>query len=152
MKAIVAHANNRVIGANNGLPWNVPEDLAFFKKMTLETENVLFGKNTLDSLTGVTLRGRVVHVLSRSMLDNAEYNIFRDKQSVLEYASKYEIMIAGGEQVYTMFMPYITEIYITRVFKDISGDAFFPEYESTFRKESVLKTCDEFEISKWVRR
>ena len=151
MKAIVAHANNRVIGINNELPWDLPGDLDFFKKMTLKTVNVLFGKNTFDSLKGRKLKGRNIHILSRNMNIHDEVSIFRNKSSVLDYAANNELMIAGGEQVYRLFMPFITELYVTKVYKDVNGDAFFPEYEFEFRKvETIFKSLD-YEISKWVR-
>ena len=35
LSMIVAHANNRVIGKNNAMPWHLPADLAYFKKTTL---------------------------------------------------------------------------------------------------------------------
>ena len=60
---IVAHDPNRVIGKNNDLPWHLPEDLAYFKKMTMGKAMVM-GRKTYESI-GRPLPGRLSIVVTR---------------------------------------------------------------------------------------
>lgn len=152
MKAIVAHAANNVIGINNTLPWHIPEDLKFFKKYTLDNPEILMGSNTYRSLGRDTLPGRTINVLSRHIEDSDFYSVFRSLESVLASPKKEQIVIAGGAQIYEMFMPYIDEILVTEVFKDVPGDAFFPPYKCDFKKIEVVEETSMFSIGRWVRR
>ena len=60
---IAAVAENMVIGENGGLPWRIPEDLRFFKELTLGGA-VIMGRKTHDSI-GKPLPGRVNIVVTR---------------------------------------------------------------------------------------
>ncbi|MBR1843638.1 MAG: dihydrofolate reductase, partial [Opitutales bacterium] len=48
-KAIAAMASNRVIGRNNRLPWNLPEELQHFRQTTLQ-QTLLMGRKTFESM------------------------------------------------------------------------------------------------------
>jgi dihydrofolate reductase len=86
------------------------------------------------------------------MPDKSDVTVFRNIENVIEFARTNDILIAGGEQIYSIFMPYITVLYITTVFKDVEGDTFFPKYGDKFIKSEVIMIRPEFEIAKWVRR
>src|SRR5437773_1503318 len=55
---------NRVIGAGNTIPWHLPEDFKWFKKMTTG-QVVVMGRKTFASI-GKPLPNRETIVLSRS--------------------------------------------------------------------------------------
>lgn len=138
VSAIVAMAENRVIGINNTLPWHIPEDLKRFKEITLGKPCIM-GRKTFDSILdqlGKPLPKRASVVVSRS---NKTYD-FEDVHSVqsLEEAitlgknlavqnGQDEIMITGGSQIYEQSMPFLDRLYLTIVKQSIEGDAFFPE-------------------------
>jgi dihydrofolate reductase len=62
-QAIAAMSLNRVIGAGNKIPWHLPEDFKWFKKMTAGNV-VIMGRKTFESL-GKPLPNRINIVLSR---------------------------------------------------------------------------------------
>lgn len=151
MKAIVAHAKNRVIGKHNSLIWHIPEDLKFFKRFTIEHENVLFGRKTLESLGVSTLPGRNIFVLSRNLESCENYTVFNSVESALDFFKDKNVVIAGGEGIYELFLPYLTELYVTQVDMKVKGDAFFPEYEDQFSKREELLSGINFKTHRWVR-
>lgn len=141
--AIAAMDQGRVIGRDNQLPWRVPEDMKRFSQLTTG-HAVLMGRKTFDSLPTKyrPLPNRKNIVLSRQVdvMLPAEVTVWADaashlKQSVLEGVVPMgkHLWVIGGEQIYNLTMPYWDEVYLTVVFGEHDGDAFFPEFESAFR-------------------
>ena len=60
---IAAVGRNGVIGADNDMPWHLPEDFAFFKRTTMGHAMVM-GRKTFDSI-GRALPGRRTIVITR---------------------------------------------------------------------------------------
>ena len=56
LSIVVAMDDNNLIGKGNGLPWYLPADLTFFKKITTG-HSILMGRKTYDSI-GKTLPNR----------------------------------------------------------------------------------------------
>jgi dihydrofolate reductase len=142
---VVARARNGVIGKNNQLPWHLPNDLAFFKRITMN-KPLIMGRNTWQSL-GKPLPGRDNIVVTRQTNFQAEGAwVVHSIESALTLASTLadarhsdEIMIIGGAQLYADAMPFTTRAYMTEVDADIEGDTFFPtlnhkEWRETFRE------------------
>ena len=129
---IVAMAENRVIGINNKLPWHLPNDLKYFKQVTLG-KPIIMGRKTFESI-GKPLPGRtnivVTHnpdwsaagVTAVTSLEHA----FATAQIIIEASGADEVMVIGGEQIYCRVLPQINRIYLTQVHAKIDGDAFFP--------------------------
>ncbi len=137
---IVAHANNLAIGKGNTLPWRVPADMAFFKSKTLEAKNLLVGKNTLLSLPKQQLPLRNLFVLSSTHQPLHNETPLRSICEALAINKTRPLTIIGGEQVYRLFMPYVTTLYVTQLNIDIEGaDAFFPSYEHLFVRKNVIE-------------
>lgn len=126
---IAAMARNRVIGRDNGLPWRLPDDMKFFMRSTLG-RTVLMGRKTFESLPGGPLKNRRNVVLTR----RADYRPDGCEvvHSVEEALSRYggeQLMVAGGAEVYALFMPHAERMLLTEVEADVEGDAFFPEWD-----------------------
>ncbi len=126
---IVAMGNNRVIGKNNKLPWDLPADMDHFKKLTLG-KPVIMGQRTFESI-GKALPGRTNIILSQDKNFKAEdcivaYSI----EEALEKGKSFpEVMICGGVSVYKQFLPLADRMYLTLIKDDFEGDAFFPEFD-----------------------
>lgn len=127
---IVAASLNNVIGKDNKLPWRLKDDMKHFVEVT-KGKAVLMGRKTLDSLPGV-LPNRRNYVLTR----NSDYktygavDVFNNIEKVLEYAKvtrEEEIVVIGGEEIYRQMLPLADRVYMTRVYTDIEGDAFWPQ-------------------------
>ncbi|MDR2213346.1 MAG: dihydrofolate reductase [Pseudomonadales bacterium] len=134
---VVALARNRVIGKNNALPWHLPEDLKYFKRVTLH-KPVIMGRKTFESI-GKPLVERVNIVVTR----NAQYRppgvlVMHSLDAALEHcaallrmqgaADDSEVSIIGGAQIFEQSMAVADRLYLTDVQADVEGDTFFPEF------------------------
>ena len=157
-KAIAAMSENRVIGCGGKIPWHLPEDFRFFRKMT--TGNILvMGRKTFQAI-GRPLPDRHTIVLSRQfkkakdLMAQPELGLFKcgtfEVASRLEKISpareKREIFICGGGQVYAEALPFCSDLYLTLVKKVVEGDTFFPAFESDFELEDEILNGAEFKI------
>lgn len=129
LSLIVAHDNNRVIGFENKMPWHIPGDLAYFKKMTMDKAMVM-GRKTYESI-GRVLPGRKNIIVTR----NSEYQVegaevVNDLAQAIKIASAHheEVMIIGGEQIFRAILPTADRLYITFIQQTFEGDTYFPEY------------------------
>jgi dihydrofolate reductase len=131
ISAIVAMSENRVIGKSNRLPWNIPEDLKHFRKVT-SGHPIVMGRKTFESI-GRVLPGRENIVISRTMTsDIPGLRVVRSLEEAITscQGKAEEIFIIGGGEIYRMALPKVDRIYLTLVHQEIEGDAFFPEIPS----------------------
>ena len=127
---IAALARNRVIGANGGLPWHLPEDSRHFRRATLG-KPVVMGRKTFESMDG-PLDGRENIVVSRQR-DYAPpgCRVAASVAEALQLAKDApEVMICGGEAIYRECLPLADRMYLTFVDGEFEGDAHFPEYDT----------------------
>src|SRR5258706_4270851 len=123
---IVAMAKNRVIGANNALPWHLSVDLRRFKALTMG-HHIIMGRKTFESI-GRPLPGRIILVISR----NPKYRAVGVKvvhslpAALSATEDDNEAFIVGGEQIYRESMLIANRIYLTEIEKEFQGDSFFP--------------------------
>ncbi len=135
LSLIVAMAKNRVIGKNGQIPWYIPEDLKYFKKITMGYP-VIMGRKTFQSI-GKALPGRPNLVVSRNknfFAPNIEVFSTIDaalKQSVLlQKVNKLQnSFVIGGAELYSATMDHIDRLYITEVDLNPDGDTWFPEID-----------------------
>jgi dihydrofolate reductase len=126
---IVAMDENRVIGKNNGLPWHLPEDLKFFKRVTMG-HPIAMGRKTHESI-GRVLPGRENIVISRQEdFQAGECTVFHSVNEFVNYCrkKKSEIFVIGGAEIFKETFPYADRLYITLIHEQFEGDTFFPEY------------------------
>ncbi|WP_104202156.1 dihydrofolate reductase [Billgrantia saliphila] len=132
---IAAVARNGVIGIDNKLPWYLPEDLKFFKRMT-QAKPLVMGRKTFASI-GRPLPGRLNIVITRDTGFHHEgVRVCHDLESALFLADQQatidacdEIMVMGGGQIYAQALPHASRIYLTEVDVEVQGDARFPELD-----------------------
>ena len=126
---IAALSRNRVIGANGGLPWHLPEDARHFRRTTLG-KPVVMGRKTFESMNG-PLDQRDNIVVSRQ--EGYAPDGCRVAKSVPEalqlVKDSEEVMICGGEAIYRECLPLADRMYLTLVDGEFEGDAHFPEYD-----------------------
>lgn len=145
---IVAAAKNGVIGHNNQLPWRLPQDLKYFKAVTLG-KPVIMGRKTYESI-GKPLPGRINIVVTRSkdwsavdgvIVTNSLEQALAEAQVLVasNQLASGEIMVIGGAEIYRSALPFVDRIYMTRVAVETEGDAFFdPLNQQDWSLESVL--------------
>jgi len=145
--AVVAMASNRVIGKDGGLPWHLPEDLKFFKKLT-SGGTIVMGRKTYQSI-GRPLPKRRNIVLSRSLETAPEGCELAASIDDIPLAG--DVFIIGGAQIYAALLDRLDEIILTHVFEAYDGDTFLPEFEASFEQSEILMTTDEFEVRRYRR-
>jgi dihydrofolate reductase len=125
LSAVVAASDNNVIGRGNALPWHLPADLAHFKRVTMG-KPILMGRRTFDSI-GRALPGRRNLVLSRTAFSAEGVEPVRSLEEACDLVvGEPELMIIGGAAVYSLAMPRLDLIYLTRVHCDVAGDVYLP--------------------------
>ena len=126
---IAAMDQNGLIGANNGLPWHLSEDLKHFKRITMG-KPVLMGRKTYESI-GRPLPGRQNIVLTTNqtlIIEGCDvvHSFTRAIELVNDCA---EIMIIGGSTIYELIFPQATHMYLTLIHASYEGDTYFPKWE-----------------------
>ncbi|WP_042161819.1 dihydrofolate reductase [Paenibacillus gorillae] len=126
---IAAMDRNRTIGFGNRLPWKLPAEMAYFKKMTTG-KTVVMGRKTFESLRSKPLPNRRNIVLTRQ--EQASFEGCETVRSVQEAIDRFggeELMIIGGAEIYAQFLPVADKLLLTEVQTSVpEGDAYFPAF------------------------
>jgi len=133
---VAAAGNNNVIGTHNTLPWKMPADMKFFMNLTMG-HPVLMGRKTYESF-GKPLKNRRNIIITRDMkltLPDCEVVHSLDEALLLVKDEKEEIFIIGGAEIYHQSIGIADKIYLTRIYHDFEGDAYFPLIYETEWKE-----------------
>jgi len=138
LSLIVAMGENRVIGVDNHLPWNIPEDLKRFKAITLN-HPIVMGRKTFESI-GKPLPKRTNIVVTRDRSYRVEGGaVCYSFNEALEWARRSpgneEVFVIGGSEIFKHALPLAARIYLTEVHWPFEGDTFFPEFDEEDFKE-----------------
>jgi dihydrofolate reductase len=128
---VVAVAENGVIGKDNALLWHLPDDLRYFKRVTLG-KPVVMGRKTYQAI-GKPLPGRRNLVITRQTnltLPGCEVVGSLD-EAIARCAEVEELMIIGGAEIYAQALPRTQVIHLTRVHASFAGDVTFPTLDSS---------------------
>lgn len=130
LSIIVAINENEAIGFENKLPWRLPNDMKRFKALTMGKACIM-GRKTWESI-GKPLPGRTNIVLTQNRSYSVNYNevmLVNDPYAAIAAAylgRDEEIMIIGGQYIYSTFRGFATKIYLTVVHENkIGGDRWF---------------------------
>lgn len=126
---VAALAQNGVIGAENRMPWHLPEDLRHFKALTLG-KPVLMGRKTWESL-GRPLPGRNNIVITRDPQYRPEgAQVAHSVAEALALAGAVtEICVIGGAEIYALTLPLADCLELTEIAQEFAGDTRFPAWE-----------------------
>ncbi|VFT76144.1 dihydrofolate reductase [Klebsiella aerogenes] len=118
---IAALAVDRVIGMENAMPWNLPADLAWFKRNTLN-KPVVMGRLTWESI-GRPLPGRKnIVISSKPGSDDRVQWVSSVEEAIAACGDVEEIMVIGGGRVYEQFLPKAHKLYLTHIDAEVEGD------------------------------
>ena len=141
---------NRVIGRGNQIPWHLPEDFKWFKRMT--TGNVVvMGRKTFESI-GRPLPNRETIVVSRSGFSYPGVRTVASLDEINLAKEAREIFICGGAQIYAQALPKCLDLYLTLVKREVEGDAIFPPFEDQFERVETISDTPEFTIIHYRRK
>jgi dihydrofolate reductase len=148
LSLIAAMSRNRVIGVNNTLPWNIPEDLKRFRQITVD-HPIIMGRKTFASI-GRPLPKRTNIVISRDRdLKFEGVKVVGSLEEAVQLASdpqtpgSEEAFVIGGGEIYRQALERSDRIYLTLIGQDFKGDAYFPEFDwKAFREVSREKRSE----------
>ena len=145
MKAVAAMSLNRVIGRDGQIPWHLPEDFKWFKRLTTG-HVVLMGRKTFASL-GKPLPNRTNLVLSRRAEKIEGATVLPDLAALsANHFKPREIFVIGGAEIYAQLLPLCTDLYLTVVQREVAGDTFFPPFEESWELIDTPLRALEFEV------
>jgi dihydrofolate reductase len=133
---VVAASSNNVIGKNNQLLWNLPNDMVYFKNVTWGMP-VIMGRKTFESL-GKPLKGRTNILITRQEnLVIEGVTIVPSLDDAFVAAGREDVKqchVIGGGEIFREAMPIATRIYMTRVHVLLDGDTLFPSIDRVMWK------------------
>jgi len=154
---IAAVAANGVIGADGALPWQLPEDLKHFKRMT-QGHAVIMGRRTWESI-GRPLPGRRNVVVTRQTAFAVPgASVAASLQDALALCRDQDVVfVIGGAELYRAALPLADGLLLTEIQRDFDGDTRFPEYDrarwrQAERERHVAADGMRFDFVRYVRR
>lgn len=146
---------NWLIGDGDKLPWHIPEDLAYFKKVT-SGHSIVMGRKTFESI-GRPLPNRENIILTRKSDYTAEgCTVINNPEEIQNATNGREIFIIGGANVYEQFLPRANRLYLTRIDGEYSGDTYFPKpdmdnWTLSSQEEATSKSGVQIVFEIWER-
>ena len=147
---IAAVGKNNELGKDNKLLWNLPNDLKFFKEITLN-KTVVMGYNTYLSLPRLLPNRKNVVLYEKDLKDVITYH---SKEELLN-SLKEDLYIIGGANVYKQFIDDASVIYLTEIDDSKDADVYFPNFnKNNFQKIFLKENSDgkvKYKHYKYVR-
>lgn len=149
---IAALAENRVIGSKGSIPWHLPADFAWFKRVTYG-QILLMGRKTFESI-GRPLPGRRTIVVSQSGFSAGSVEVAKDLASVKElvHSDARRVFLCGGATLYAQWLPLCSDLLLTHVHLTVDGDSEFPVYAPLFQPLATVFSNDKFHIVHYLHR
>ncbi len=152
---IAAIAENRCIGKDGKLPWNLPEDMAHFKALTTG-KTVLMGRKTWESLPKkfhpLPNRKNIVITHQPEYPVPPGVEVHRLPEAALAHHADEDIFIIGGAGIYEQTIDIADRLEITEVKKSYIGDVFFPEINPVLWQEKGRETHEAFDFITYERK
>lgn len=133
---IAAMSQNRVIGTNGKLPWNIPEDMKFFKNKT-KGHAIIMGRKTFESMPqALPYRLNIIITRQKDYVAKGA-KVFSEIDRAIAFCQEQtdqwgkEIFIIGGGEIYKQTLDKTDRIYLTVIHQDYRGDALFPEFDKS---------------------
>ncbi|GAA0525522.1 dihydrofolate reductase [Halorubrum aquaticum] len=147
---VAAVAENGVIGADGGMPWHYPADLAHFKRLTTG-HPVVLGRVTYESIaeriggplpdrTNVVLTTRDLDLPEGAVVANGVTEAAERARSAAADRGVDEVYVIGGASVYEAFLPLADRMVLTEIPESPDGDTRFPDWDPTEWEETDRET------------
>ena len=134
---IVARARNGVIGRDNAMPWKIPGEQAYFKRVTMG-HPIIMGRRTWQSI-GRALPGRRNIVVSRdtSFVASGAEVVGSFDEALSRTQDATEVFVIGGAQLYAAALPRADRLLITEIDQAFEGDTTFPSPDPAHWREAA---------------
>lgn len=146
---IAAIGKNNELGKDNGLIWNLPKDLKFFKEKTTG-KVVIMGRKTFESIGRVLPNRKNIIITTKDLKVDGDVEIYKNVKDVLD---KYlndnkKAFIIGGSSIYEQFLNYTDTMYLTEINVTCDdADSYFPKFDKNDWKFEILDNEEENGIS-----
>jgi dihydrofolate reductase len=129
-------AKNRVIGANNSIPWHLPNELKLFKSLTMG-HHIVMGRKTYESINRL-LPGRTTVIVTRQRDYRVPGAIVAHsiREALEACEGDDEILVIGGADLFRETLPVADRLYLTVVDAEPEGDTFMPEIDMSEWRET----------------
>ena len=132
LSLIWAMSENRVIGRDNQLPWKLPDEMAYFRRTTLN-HHIIMGRKTFESMDCKPLPNRFNIVLTRSAEEFTDVTTVASIEDAIEQATEKsideEIFVIGGANVYRVAIPLADRLHCSIIHAKIEGDIYMDEID-----------------------
>lgn len=130
-------AKNRVIGADNRIPWHLPAELKLFKEVTMG-HHIVMGRRTWESI-GRLLPGRTMVIVTRQRDYQVPGAVVAHslKEALAAAAGDEEVFVIGGAELFRETLPLADRLHLTVVDAEPEGDTLMPEIDFTAWRESA---------------
>jgi|WetSurMetagenome_2_1015567.scaffolds.fasta_scaffold388172_1 dihydrofolate reductase len=148
---ISALTRDRVIGKDRKVPWDIPEDMHRFKRLTTG-HPVLMGRGTFETLSSPLTNRRNVVLSSRPIAGVETFPTIAEALHAL--SNEQDVYLIGGGEIFAQLLTSATELRLTIVDKQFEGDTFFPPYEhliGTVFKLAAREQHEGFSFEDYVR-
>jgi dihydrofolate reductase len=125
---VVAIDAQRGIGADNKLPWHLPEDLAHFKRVTLG-HPVIMGRKTFDSIGRPLPKRRNIVVTRNRDWRHEGVDSAASLADAIALVGEAPASIIGGAQIFGESMDIADRMIVTHIDGVYRCDTFFPEID-----------------------
>jgi dihydrofolate reductase len=155
MKAIMACDSNGGVAKNGTLPWTTnKEDMAWFRNNTKDSIVIMGSDTWHDPVMPRPLPNRVNIVVSSKLQLGADYTVSGTIDEIMDQLHSHgifdmnkDIWVIGGPNVLNQFMPHITDMYLTVMYKNYKCDKSiditqFSSWKKVFMK--LNETCTFF--------
>ncbi len=148
---IAAMSETRVIGAGDGMPWDVPEEFQTFLD-AIRGQTLLMGRRSWE-IFGPHLPAAHVVVLSRTADAIQGAQVRPDLSEALATAASYDkpVFCGGGAGVYTQCLPLADELRLSTIKGEFSGDAYFPAFDPDHWRLVDQRDEPRYVFRRWVR-
>ena len=141
---IVAISTNGVIGRNNALPWHMPADMKYFKRMT-QGHPIIMGRKTFLSMGSKPLPKRLNIILTRKKDTPTPKgghlaHTLTEAFAIAADSGAHETFIIGGSEIYRCALPFTDTLYITQIDAHVEGDTYFPDLDYSQWQEVSKKS------------
>jgi dihydrofolate reductase len=133
---VAAVAANRIIGANGALPWRLPEDMRFFKELTLG-HPIIMGRRTWESLKGPLPGRENIVVTATRGYDAPGAAVAGSLEAALAFCVGEPVaFVIGGSRLFEEALPIAAGLVLTEIHRDFAGDTWFPQFDRSQWREA----------------
>jgi len=151
--SVAALSENRVIGNDDDVPWDLPEDKAQYRALVADSP-VIFGRRTFEMFSDLPGTAQIVLSRTEREFDAETAHYAADVDEAVEIAESLgaeRAYVLGGGGIYELFQPHLDRMVLTRVPGEYEGDSFYPEWDENEWDLVDSEAYEGFTVETWER-